>query len=82
LSLFGVSPDLPLLVLPGAAFSRKSAAMQYLVLSFNTGEQAGLKDLQALLNAKAAEGYELVQVVYRSTYVREVYLKRVAVEGA
>lgn len=51
--------------------------MPYLVIEYDKGPD-GLEGMQALINAKAAEGYELLQVVRCSTYIRELYFRRVA----
>lgn len=51
--------------------------MPYLILEYDLGP-SGREGMQALINAKAAEGYELLQVVRCSTYIRELYFRRVA----
>lgn len=49
--------------------------MPYLVLPFDKGPD-GLEGMQALINAKAAEGYSLVQVVRCSTYEWVLFFKK------
>lgn len=51
--------------------------MPYLVLPYDSGP-TGFPGMQALINEKAAEGYELLQVVRCSTYIRELYFRRAA----
>jgi hypothetical protein len=49
--------------------------MTYLVLSFDKGP-TGLPGMQSLINAKAAEGYELLQVVRCSTYEWVLFFRK------
>jgi hypothetical protein len=49
--------------------------MKYLVLEYDLGP-SGREGMQALINAKAAEGYELLQVVRCSTYEWVLFFKR------
>lgn len=49
--------------------------MPYLVIPFDKGA-SGLSGMQALINAKAAEGYSLVQVVRCSTYEWVLFFKK------
>ena len=49
--------------------------MHYLVIEYDKGPN-GLEGMQSLINAKAAEGYELLQVVRCSTYIRELYFRK------
>lgn len=55
--------------------------MPYLVIEYDLGPD-GLEGMQSLINAKAAEGYELLQVVRCSTYIRELYFRRVEIGPA
>ncbi|MDX0930572.1 GNAT family N-acetyltransferase [Sinorhizobium medicae] len=48
---------------------------EYLVEPFDTGPD-GLKSMQAFINEKAAEGYELHQLIERSTYQWVLIFKR------
>ena len=48
--------------------------MPYLVLPYDTGPE-GLSGMQAFINEKAAEGYELVQAVRESTYDWVLFFK-------
>ncbi|MDW9473159.1 GNAT family N-acetyltransferase [Sinorhizobium meliloti] len=48
---------------------------EYLVEPFDTGPD-GLKSMQAFINEKAAEGYEVHQVIERSTYQWVLIFKR------
>lgn len=49
--------------------------MPCLVIEYDKGP-TGIPGMQSLINAKAAEGYELLQVVRCSTYVRELYFRK------
>ena len=47
----------------------------YLVLEYDKGP-SGLEGMQSLINAKAAEGYELLQVVRCSTYEWVLFFRK------
>lgn len=48
----------------------------YLVEKFDEGPSGGLKGMQAFINAKAAEGYSLVQATPRGSYDWVLIFKR------
>jgi hypothetical protein len=54
---------------------REHVLMPYLVIEYDKGPN-GLEGMQSLINAKAAEGYELLQVVRCSTYEWVLFFRR------
>jgi hypothetical protein len=54
----------------------------YLVEEFDAGPNGGVKGMQAVLNARAAEGYSLVQAVRRNASHWVIFFERTVANQA